>query len=118
VQAVLPQMVRQRSGAIVISGATASTRGAARFAAFASAKFALRGLAQSLAREYHSKGVHVAHVILDGLLRGSPSATRFGSDKDDGIDPNQVAETYRWLAEQEASSWTHELDLRPSSEKF
>jgi NAD(P)-dependent dehydrogenase (short-subunit alcohol dehydrogenase family) len=118
VQAVLPTMINQGCGAIIFTGATASTRGTARFAAFASAKFALRGLAQSLAREYQTQGIHVVHVVLDGLLRGSASQTRFGADSDKCLDPDQVAKTYRWLAEQHPLSWTHEIDIRPSSEKF
>ena len=117
-QAVLPGMVQCGRGALIFSGATASIRGAARFAAFAVAKFALRGLAQSLAREYHAQGVHVTHVVLDGLLRGSKSVARFGGRDKAAIDPTEVAKTYRWLAEQEQSAWTHELDLRPASEKF
>lgn len=118
VQSVLPTMIDQGSGAIIFTGATASTRGSAHFAAFASAKFALRGLAQSLAREYQPRGIHVVHVVLDGLLRGSASQTRFGGDAGNCIDPNQVAKTYRWLAEQHASAWTHEVDIRPSGENF
>jgi NADP-dependent 3-hydroxy acid dehydrogenase YdfG len=117
-QAVLPGMLRRRRGALLFSGATASVRGAARFAAFASAKFALRGLAQSLAREHHAQGVHVAHVVLDGLLRGSPSVGRSGGRADQALDPGEVARAYRWLAEQPASAWAHEIDLRPHSEKF
>jgi len=117
-QAVLPGMVQHRRGALIFSGATASIRGGARFAAFAAAKFALRGLAQSLAREYHAQGVHVAHVVPDGLLRGSKSVERFGGSDAQAIDPVEIAKTYRWLAEQERSAWTHELDLRPASEKF
>lgn len=117
-QAVLPGMVQRGRGSLIFTGATASIRGGARFAAFSAAKFALRGLAQSLAREYHTQGVHVAHVVLDGLLRGSKSVERFGGSDAQAIDPVEVARTYRWLAEQERSVWTHELDLRPASEKF
>lgn len=118
VQAVLPGMLRAGSGTLIFSGATGSVRGTARFAAFASAKFALRGLAQSLAREVHAQGVHIAHVVLDGLLRGSPSIQRFGGNEGRSIDPVDAARAYRWLAEQPPSAWTHELDLRPQSERF
>jgi NAD(P)-dependent dehydrogenase (short-subunit alcohol dehydrogenase family) len=117
-QAVLPGMLERGSGAIIFSGATASIRGGARFAAFASAKFALRGFAQSLAREMQARKIHVVHVILDGLLGGSPSASKFGGTEDTTMDPREVARTYRWLVEQHPSVWTHEIDLRPSVEKF
>ena len=88
------------------------------FAAFAAAKFGLRGLAQSLARELQPQGIHVAHVVLDGFLLGSPSVQRFGGPAPRTIDPAEVARAYRWLAEQNRSAWTHELVLRPNSERF
>jgi NAD(P)-dependent dehydrogenase (short-subunit alcohol dehydrogenase family) len=117
-RAVLPSMRRRERGAMIFSGATASARAAANFAAFASAKFALRALAQSLAREYQPQGLHVCHVVLDGLLLGSPSMARFGRTDDRALAPADVARTYRWLAEQPASTWTQELDLRPRGESF
>jgi NAD(P)-dependent dehydrogenase (short-subunit alcohol dehydrogenase family) len=117
-RAILPAMLAAGQGAMLFSGATGSVRGSARFSAFSAAKFGLRGLAQSLAREYHSHGIHVAHVVLDGLLRGSPSVERFGGRDALTIDPAEAARTYRWLAEQPASAWTHELDLRPKGERF
>jgi NAD(P)-dependent dehydrogenase (short-subunit alcohol dehydrogenase family) len=116
--AVLPSMSARGRGAFLITGATASTRGTARFSAFAAAKFALRGLAQSLAREYQLAGVHVAHVILDGLLRGSHSVQRFGARDEDAMDPRAVAGIFRQLAEQGASTFTHEIDLRPHLGRF
>jgi len=103
---------------MIFSGATAATRGTARFAAFASAKFALRGLTQSLAREYQSQGIHIAHVVIDGLLGGSASIGKFGGSEERSIDPAAVAVSYRMLAEQPSSAWTLELDVRPSSERF
>lgn len=117
-RAVLPGMLRAGSGTLIFSGATGSVRGTAGFAAFASAKFALRGLAQSLAREVQAQGVHVAHVVLDGLLRGSPSIQRFGGIESRSIDPVDAARAYRWLAEQPPCAWTHELDIRPHNERF
>jgi NAD(P)-dependent dehydrogenase (short-subunit alcohol dehydrogenase family) len=117
-RAVLPGMAERGHGALIVSGATGSVRGAARFAAFASAKFALRGLAQSLAREYQPAGVHVAHVVLDGVLRGSASERRFEKEQHRSIEPRAAAAVYRQIAEQPASAWTHELDLRPHSERF
>jgi NAD(P)-dependent dehydrogenase (short-subunit alcohol dehydrogenase family) len=118
VQAVLPSMRARGSGTILFSGATASLRGGARFAALAAAKFALRGLAQALARELQPHGIHVAHVVLDGLLAGSPSVQRFGGNPSRTIEPAEAARAYRWLAEQNRSAWTHEIDLRPHSERF
>jgi NADP-dependent 3-hydroxy acid dehydrogenase YdfG len=118
VQAAVPSMLSHRRGTILFSGATASVRGSARFAAFAAAKFALRGLAQSLAREYQSLGIHVAHVVIDGVLRRSRGAERFQIAEEQAIEPHAVARTYRWLAEQPASAWTHEIDIRPSTERF
>jgi len=118
VQAVLPGMLAEGRGTILFTGATASLRGGARFAAFAAAKFALRGMAQSLAREVQPQGVHVAHVVLDGLLRGSASEQRFGQPGGPVLEPAEVARQYRWLADQPASAWSHEIDLRPAGEKF
>jgi NAD(P)-dependent dehydrogenase (short-subunit alcohol dehydrogenase family) len=115
---VLPHMVAVREGAIILIGATASLRGNARFAAFASAKFALRGLAQSLAREYGPSGVHVAHVVLDGLVDEPQTEQRFGPGQSTRMDPDAIAATYLHLAGQDPSCWTHELDLRPFAECF
>ncbi len=117
-QAVLPYMVGRGNGAIILTGATAGIRGAAQFSAFAAAKFALRGLAQSLAREFGPKGVHVAHVVLDGLIDEPQTDRRFGSAQSARMDPDRVARTYLELASQHPSAWTHEMDLRPFSERF
>ncbi len=117
-QAVLPGMIRNNNGVMIFSGATGSLRGTSRFAAFSSAKFALRGLTQSLAREYQSQGIHVVHVVIDGLLRGSASVEKFGGSEERSIDPAAVASSYRWLAEQPSSAWTLELDIRPNTERF
>src|SRR5262249_32881640 len=117
-RAVLPAMLARGRGTIILTGATASTRGAAKFAAFASAKFALRGLAQSLARELGPKGVHVAHVMLDGLIDEPQSTRRFGSSSSLRMDPAALAAAYLAIVRQPVSAWTHELDLRPSSESF
>jgi NAD(P)-dependent dehydrogenase (short-subunit alcohol dehydrogenase family) len=117
-QLAMPHMAARGSGTVIFSGATASVRGGAKFSAFASAKFALRGLAQSLAREYGPKGVHVAHVALDGLIDGPQSEKRFGPARSTRMDPDALARAYLDLAMQHPSAWTHELDLRPSSEPF
>jgi NAD(P)-dependent dehydrogenase (short-subunit alcohol dehydrogenase family) len=117
-QSVLPHMIARGEGAIILTGATAGIRGAAQFSAFASAKFALRGLAQSLAREFGPKGVHVAHVILDGLIDEAQTDQRFGPPQSTRMEPDFVARTYLELASQHPSAWTHEMDLRPFSERF
>lgn len=117
-RAVLPSMLARGTGSLVFTGATASLRGAARFAAMAAGKGGLRGLAQALAREYQPLGVHVAHVVLDGLLDGSASVRRFGKDGAPVMAPRRVAAAYRALVEQPHDCWAHEIDLRPAGEKF
>ena len=115
---VLPGMVARGNGHIIMTGATAIIRGAANFAAFAAAKFALRGFAQSLAREYGPKGVHVAHAIIDGLIDEPQTTRRFGAGQSQRMSADAVARTYLDLTRQDQSAWTHELDLRPFSERF
>ncbi len=114
----LPAMAERGSGAFLISGATASVRGGAQFSAFASAKFALRGLAQSLAREYQPQGVHISHVVIDGVINTPWSRERIGLPADRMIDPGELASAYVDLARQPKSTWTFELDLRPMTETF
>lgn len=118
VQTVIPHMTSRGRGTIILTGATAGLRGAASFSAFASAKFALRGLAQSLAREYGPKGVHVAHVVLDGLIDEPQTDARFGSAPSGRMKASAVAQAYLDLSRQHPSAWTHEMDLRPFSERF
>jgi NAD(P)-dependent dehydrogenase (short-subunit alcohol dehydrogenase family) len=115
---VVPHMIAAGTGAIILTGATAGRRGNARFAAFASAKFALRGLAQSLAREYGPSGIHVAHVVLDGLIDEPQTQQRFGPARSPRMAPDAVAQAYVNLVGQDPSCWTHELDLRPFAERF
>lgn len=115
---VLPEMIAQSRGTLIFTGATASVRGGAKFSAFAAAKFALRGLAQSLARECGPKGVHVAHVIVDGVFDAPQTTQRFGPSEKTRIHPDAAADTFVALARQHPSAWTHELDLRPHSEAF
>ena len=122
-QAIVPHMAARQRGTIIFTGATAGLRGAANFAAFAAAKFALRGLSQSLAREYGPKGVHVAHVVLDGLIDEPQTDQRFGSQALElqaleRMDPRFIAQAYLDLSAQPPSAWTHEMDLRPFSERF
>jgi NAD(P)-dependent dehydrogenase (short-subunit alcohol dehydrogenase family) len=118
-QAAARLMVAKGSGTILFTGATASLRGGAGFANLAVPKFGLRALAQSMARELDPKGVHVAHVIIDGQIA---SEARRGLAAERGPDsllaPDAIAEAYFHLHRQPRSAWTHELDLRPWVEKF
>ncbi len=116
--AAIPHMLKQDSGTIIVSGATASIRGGANFSAFASAKFALRGLIQSLAREYQKQGIHIAHVILDGILDTTRSRKLHSLNSTEMMSTDDVAEAYLQLIRQKPSAWTHELDLRPKTEMF
>ena len=110
-------MVQQGSGVILLTGASASVKGYPNSSSFAMGKFALRGLAQSLARELSPKGVHVAHFVIDGGIR---SATRQdpNDNPDSLLDPDAIAETYWHVATQHRSAWTWEVELRPWVEKF
>ncbi|MBC7521474.1 MAG: SDR family NAD(P)-dependent oxidoreductase [Sandarakinorhabdus sp.] len=117
------RMVPRGQGTILFTGATASVRGSAGFAAFAGGKHALRALAQSAARELGPRGVHVAHIVIDGAIDTDFIKTqfpeRYAQKAEDGIlDPEQIAANYVMLHHQHRSAWTHELDLRPWSEKF
>jgi NAD(P)-dependent dehydrogenase (short-subunit alcohol dehydrogenase family) len=114
----LPKMVERGSGTLLFAGATASVRGGKRTAAFASSKFALRGLAQSLAREHGPQGIHVAHVVLDGLIWSARTRARFSPEEATCMSPDDVATVLAGVIEQRRSAWTHELDLRPWVEKF
>ena len=110
-------------GTILFTGATASIRGASGFAAFSGAKFGLRSLAQSMAREFGSLGIHVAHVIIDGAIDTEWIEELFpetyAKKKDDGIlKPEEIAEVYWQLHLQKRSAWTQEMDLRPWTEPF
>lgn len=116
-------MVPRAKGTIIFTGATASLRGGAGFSAFAGAKFALRALAQSMARELGPKGIHVAHTVIDGAIDTAWIAENFPEryklkDQDGILNPDAIAEAYWQLHAQQRSAWTHELDLRPWMEKF
>ena len=120
-----PRMARQGHGTLVFTGATASTRGAAGFAAFAGAMHAKRALAQSTARELGPSGVHVCHIVIDGpidtpFVRHLLGEERYAGLRAKGglLAPEDIAETYWALHEQKPSAWTHELDLRPSCERW
>lgn len=107
------------SGTIVFTGATASLRGGALFHNLAVGKFGLRALAQCMARELQPKGIHVAHVVIDGQIRSNrPGHHDEGRGKDAVLDPNAIAETYYQLHLQPRNAWSLEVDLRPWVEKF
>jgi NAD(P)-dependent dehydrogenase (short-subunit alcohol dehydrogenase family) len=116
-------MLPRGHGSIFFTGATASVRGRAGFAAFAGAKHGLRALAQSMARELGPKGIHVAHPIIDGAIDTEFIRTSFPERytlKDQGgiVDPRDIADTYWMLHQQPRTAWTHELDIRPWMESW
>jgi NAD(P)-dependent dehydrogenase (short-subunit alcohol dehydrogenase family) len=116
-QAAARRMLPRGHGAILFTGASASVKGYAQSAPFAMAKFALRGLAQSMARELSPQGIHVAHVVIDGGIRSARRAEP-ASSPDSLLDPNAIAATYLAVLNQPRSAWTHEVELRPWVEKF
>lgn len=116
-------MTPRGKGTILFTGATASTRGGAGFSAFAGAKAALRQLAQSLAREIGPKGIHVAHVVVDGMIDGTFARSIAPDiqtllDEDAILKPDEIARNYVWLHNQQRSAWTFEMDLRPWKENW
>ncbi|SES96755.1 SDR family oxidoreductase [Marinobacter segnicrescens] len=116
-------MLPRQRGTIIFTGATASLRGASGFSAFAGAKFALRALAQSMARELGPQGIHVAHSIIDGAIDTDFIRNNFPDryalkDQDGILNPDHIAEQYVQLHHQPRDAWTHELDLRPWMETF
>ena len=116
-QAAVKRMLPKKRGAVLFTGASASVKGYAQSAPFAMGKFALRGLAQSMARELQPQGIHVAHFVIDG---GIKSARRpEPPDKPDSmLDPDAIAETYLHVLQQPRSAWTWEVELRPWVERF
>ncbi|APE99103.1 SDR family oxidoreductase [Pseudomonas putida] len=122
-QAVARRMVQRERGTILFTGATAGTRGAAGFAAFAGAKHGLRALAQSMARELGPRNIHVAHVVVDGaidtaFIRDSFPERYALKDQDGILDPAHIADSYWFLHAQPRDAWTFELDLRPWMERW
>lgn len=120
---VARHMAPRERGTIIFTGATASVRGGAGYAAFAGAKHALRALAQSMARELGPRGIHVAHVVIDGAIDtawiAENAPERYKLKSRDGIlDPDDIAEAYWQIHRQPRSAWTHEMDLRPWMEPF
>lgn len=116
-------MVERGRGTIIFTGATASVRGGAGFASFAGAKHALRALAQSMARELGPQGIHVGHVIVDGMIDSDAVRSRFPEKTDalpEGgmLNPDHIADAYWAMHAQPRDAWTFEMDLRPSVEKW
>jgi NAD(P)-dependent dehydrogenase (short-subunit alcohol dehydrogenase family) len=119
VKDVLPDMREAEGGNIVVIGATASVKGGAAFAAFASAKAGQRSLAQSLARKLGPEKIHVSYVIVDGVI-DIPRTRKMLPDRPDDffLKPDEIANSIFALSQQDASAWTFELDLRPFAEKW
>lgn len=119
----MPILAKQGEGSMLFTGASASLRGRPMFSHFASSKAALRTLAQSLAREYGPQGVHVAHIVIDGVINGQLVRGKFGSyleklGKDGSLSPEAIADAFWSVHTQHRSAWTHELDLRPFKENW
>ncbi len=108
------RMVLKKKGSIFFTGATAGIKGFPNSSAFAMGKFGIRGLAQSLAREMHPKNIHIAHFIIDGAIAKNP----YGHLKYPTIDPDEIAKAYIQLHNQDKSTWSWEIELRTSEEKF
>ena len=122
-QAALPRLLAAGGGSLIFTGASASLRGKAKFAPFAAAKAALRNLAQSLAREFGPRGIHVGHVVIDGGIEGDRLLLRMPDLKtqrgpDGLLQIDAIADAYWMLHNQHRSAWTLELDLRPWAEPF
>jgi NAD(P)-dependent dehydrogenase (short-subunit alcohol dehydrogenase family) len=122
-KAAVERMLPRQRGTIIFTGASGSMRGKAMFASFAQSKAALRALAQSCAREFGPKGLHVAHVVIDGAVDGNRINTLLpdlkGKLGDDGLlRPEDIAENYWHIHTQPRSAWTHELDVRPWAETW
>ena len=116
-------MLPRKRGTVLFTGATASLRGGVGFSAFAGGKAALRALAQSMAREFGPQGLHIAHVVVDGVIDSERVRTtqpeRVAALGPQGLlDPDSIARAYLWLHEQTPDAWTFELDLRPGVEKW
>jgi NADP-dependent 3-hydroxy acid dehydrogenase YdfG len=116
-KAVVPDQIARGRGVILLTGATAGVKAGAKSVSFGPAKFALRGLAQSLARDLGPKGIHVAWINVDGVI-DIPGRRYPQFKEEDMLKPDAIAETYWHLAHQDRSSWTLELEVRPFKEKF
>jgi NAD(P)-dependent dehydrogenase (short-subunit alcohol dehydrogenase family) len=111
------RMLPKNHGAILFTGASAGVKGYPQSAPFAMGKFALRGLAQSMARELHPQGIHVAHIVIDGGIKSGRRAEP--ADKPASLlDPDAIAETYLHVLHQPRSAWSWEVEVRPWVERF
>lgn len=118
-QQVLPDMLEAGAGTIIFTGATSAIRGRDGAIGFSAAKFAIRGMAESMARELGPAGIHVAHVIIDGqILPPSTDRSPSGRPEESYLNPDAIADTYWHLVEQDRSSWSLEVDVRPHVEEF
>ncbi|TPW29906.1 SDR family NAD(P)-dependent oxidoreductase [Pararhizobium mangrovi] len=111
------RMLDAGAGTILFTGASAGVKGYAKSAPFAMGKFALRGLAQSMARELHPQGIHVGHIVIDGGIR-NPGREEPADKPDSMLDPDRIAETYMQLVDQDRSVWSWEIEVRPWVETF
>jgi NAD(P)-dependent dehydrogenase (short-subunit alcohol dehydrogenase family) len=116
-QEAVRRMLPRKFGAVLFTGASASVKGFAESAPFAMGKFALRGLAQSMARELSPKGIHVAHFVIDGVIR-VPGRIEDPAKPDSMLDPDAIADSYVHILNQPRSSWAWEIELRPWGESF
>jgi len=116
-QVAARRMLAKKRGAILFTGASASVKGYAQSAPFAMGKFALRGLAQSLARELAPQGIHIAHFVIDGAIR-NPGRSEPPNAPDSMLDPDAIARAYLDVLRQDRSAWTWEVELRPWVERF
>lgn len=116
-QQAIRRMLPKGFGAILFTGASASVKGYPGSAPFAMGKFALRGLAQSMARELAPQGIHVAHFVIDGVIR-NPGRVELPDKPGSMLDPDAIATTYLYVLRQPRSAWTWEIELRPSVERF
>ena len=120
---VLRRMVPRNQGTLIFTGASASLRGKPRFAPFTAAKAGLRAMSQSLAREFQPQGIHVAHVVIDGIINGDRIRNRAPAlveqlGEEGMLQLDDIASAYMFLHQQPRSAWTHELDLRTFQENF
>ncbi len=116
-QQAAKRMLPKKHGCIVFTGASASVKGYAQSAAFAMGKFALRGLAQSMSRELHPKGIHVAHIVIDGGIKSERRHEEAGKTAS-LLNPTSIAATYLHVIHQPHSAWSAEVELRPWVESF
>ncbi len=117
-QAAIPDMLEGDGGTVIFTGATSAVRGRDGAVGFSAAKFAVRGMAESMARELGPEGIHVAHTVIDGGILPPEGVAETGRSEAEFLDPDAIADSYWHLVTQDRSSWTLELDLRPHVEEF